>query len=245
MARSRAQSSAATPPSIKISHFIALSRMRPAIRNSSAFWNISAASSSRAAPSGARRRRRPARAHLEIFQREHEQILHAIGALAGAGACGHAAASAQQPRALREDRRRKRKTGRGRATRETECRTSLSPARPATSARGCASCSRASIRASAGAICASPPISRPTKTSSWPILPTPRRSRTSSPASTASCISAATRSKAPGRPSSTPISSAATICSRRPTAPASSASSSPRPITPSAFIRAARRSAST
>ena len=77
---------------------------------------------------------------------------------------------------------------------------------------------------------------------SWrPISPTWARSRKSSPASTASCISAAFRSKARGTPSTRPISSAATICSRRPTAPASSAWCSPPPITPSASIRASKR----
>ena len=67
------------------------------------------------------------------------------------------------------------------------------------------------------------------------------RSKKSSPASTASCISAASRSKARGTPSTRPISSAATICSRRPTAPASSAWYSPPPIMRSVSIRATRR----
>ena len=52
---------------------------------------------------------------------------------------------------------------------------------------------------SAGAISASRPILARTRNSSPPISPSWRRSRRSSPASTASCISAAFRSKARGR----------------------------------------------
>ena len=59
-----------------------------------------------------------------------------------------------------------------------------------------------------------------------------------STASTASSTSAASRSKGPGRRSCRPTSSAATICSRRRAARASSAWCSPRPTTPSASIRA-------
>ena len=51
--RSMPRSSAAKTPSIRISLSIARSRMRPAIRNSGDFWNISGASSFRGKRSGA------------------------------------------------------------------------------------------------------------------------------------------------------------------------------------------------
>ena len=55
--------------------------MPPEIRNSCAFWNISAASSSRARPSGWRTRSpSDQRAYLEKIQREHREIRDAIRA---------------------------------------------------------------------------------------------------------------------------------------------------------------------
>ena len=71
-------SSAATTRSIRISPSIAPSPRPPAIRSSGAFWNISAVSSSRAASVWGSSAPPTNRAYLDIFQREHRQILQAI-----------------------------------------------------------------------------------------------------------------------------------------------------------------------
>ena len=180
--------------------------------------------------------------HLELFQREHKHILRAIerarprqAARAPCNAICSTAAHAIESSppsdgirartSLRMQKRVHLVHRRGRRHRHA----------PAPAAQGRLPAT------SAGATCASRPISRPTRNSSPPISPTWRRSRRSSQGVDGIVHLGGHLGRRPvARPSSTPTSSAATICSRRPTAPGSSASCSRPRTTRSASIRAAQ-----
>ena len=87
---SRTPSAAARPRSTRTFRSIAASPTPPAMRSSSAFWTISAASSFRARASArASTRIEDQRAYLKRIQNEHMEILDAIRA--GAAATARAA----------------------------------------------------------------------------------------------------------------------------------------------------------
>ena len=221
-----------------------------ATRSSRRFWSISAASSFRARPSAAGQRCRSGAYTRALPEASTATSCDAIrdGAVRQ-GARGHAPPpDSTAATATASSRPSCGKTCSSSVSRfeEASCKKFWSRAQRAASAAGCASCSRPSIPDMRWSDLASPgrPARRRDVRAGRPRGHERGREGGRGRAR-ASSISAAFPSKGRGRRSSTPISSAATTCSRPRAAPGSSASCSRRRTTPSASIRAHAGSAST